>query len=119
MDLPLLSRGSNHNPSRCCGVLAPCDTASKGRVVIGTWMRVTSAKNLCVQSKPWSIFRLSAQCHIDDAVYEFSDSLPRLIKHAARRIEEGRTDDALRQSFRYGPALSRSSKMRSRRGKDD
>ena len=30
---------------RCCGVLAPCDIPSEGRVVIGAWTHVTSAQN--------------------------------------------------------------------------
>ena len=36
-DLPLLSRSGNHNPSRCCSVLAACNIPSKGRVVVGAW----------------------------------------------------------------------------------
>jgi len=51
MDLPLLSRGSNHNPSRCCGVWAPCDKPSEGLVVIGAWTLMTSAIKQHVQSK--------------------------------------------------------------------
>ncbi|HXX76184.1 MAG TPA: hypothetical protein VEI50_13730 [Nitrospiraceae bacterium] len=38
---------------------------------------------------------------INDAIYDFSDSLRGLIEEAARRLEEGQADEALRQSFRY------------------
>src|SRR5262249_958167 len=62
MDLLLLSGGGDHNPSRCCGVLAPCDIPSEGRVVIGAWTLLTSAINQHVQSKRWSSVRLSARC---------------------------------------------------------
>ena len=71
-------------------------------MVIGAWTRVTSAKNQHVQSKPWSSFRLSAKCRQPDAIDDLSDTVHGVIKQAARRLREGRADNALRQSFRYG-----------------
>jgi len=38
---------------------------------------------------------------INDVIYDFSDSLRGRIKEAARRIDGGQADEALRQSFRY------------------
>lgn len=38
---------------------------------------------------------------INDAIYNCSDSLRGLLQEAARRLEEGGADEALRQSFRY------------------
>jgi len=42
---------------------------------------------------------------INDAIDDFSDSLRGLLDEAARRLQEGRGDDALRQSFRYGARI--------------
>ena len=42
---------------------------------------------------------------INDAIDDFSDSLRGLLEEAARRLQEGRADDALRQSFRYGARI--------------
>ena len=42
---------------------------------------------------------------INDAIHDFSYSLRSLIKEAAGRLDEGRADDALRQSFRYAVRL--------------
>jgi len=71
-------------------------------VVIGAWTHVTSAQNQPVQSKPWSSFRLSAQCAIHDAIDDVSDTVRGVITQAARRLREGRADNALRRAFRYG-----------------
>jgi hypothetical protein len=46
MDLPLLSRSGNHNPSRCCSVLAACNIPSRGRVVVDAWPLVAGCPSL-------------------------------------------------------------------------
>ena len=71
-------------------------------MVIGAWTHVTSAQNQHVQSKPWSSFRLSAQCAIHDAIDDVSDTVRGVITQAARRLREERADNALRQAFRSG-----------------
>ena len=42
---------------------------------------------------------------INEAILDFSDSLRGLLEEAARRLQEGRADDALRQSFRYAARI--------------
>jgi len=42
---------------------------------------------------------------IKDAIDDFSDALPGLLEKAGRRLQEGRADDTLRQSFRYGARI--------------
>jgi len=42
---------------------------------------------------------------INDAIYDFCDLLRGLLEEAARRLQEGRADDTLRQSFRYGARI--------------
>jgi len=39
---------------------------------------------------------------INDAIDDFSDSLRGLLEEAARRLQEGRAGDALKESFRNG-----------------
>src|SRR5262245_12623832 len=42
---------------------------------------------------------------IKDAIDDLSDALRGLLEEAGRRLQEGRADEALRQSFRYGARI--------------
>ena len=42
---------------------------------------------------------------INDAIDDCSDSLRGLLEEAARRLQEGRAADALKESFRYGARI--------------